>query len=143
MVPIPFPVNTLYKLLFLTCQALSSSSPSLLQDVGSDEFDLKMTKGKFAARESAISDLPWHHWLTEDAKKTPRTLTHSHGRRTHFLLRGNQVPLEMGSFHRSEEMESRVLFPAFSLTALAKFGEIGLDGWDFALPCAEQGLGGC
>lgn len=92
MVLIPFPVNTLYKLLFLTCQALSSS-PSLLQDVGSNEFDLKMTKRKFAAKKSAISDLPWHHWLTiEDAKKIPCTLTHSHD-----ILRENQVPLEIDS----------------------------------------------
>lgn len=136
MVLLPFPVNTLYKLLFLTCQALSSS-PSLLQDVGSHEFDLEMTKGKFAARKSAISDLPWHHWLTEDAKKIPRTLTHSHDIGTYFLLRENQVPLEMDSFHRSEEMESRVLFPAFSLTALVKFGEIGFDGWGLVLPCAK------
>lgn len=97
MVLIPFPVNTLYKLLFLTCQALSSS-PSLLQDVGSNEFDLKMTKRKFAAKKSAISDLPWHHWLTiEDAKKIPCTLTHSHDIGTHFLLRENQVPLEIDS----------------------------------------------
>lgn len=136
MVLIPFPVNTLYKLLFLTCQSLSSS-PSLLQDVGSDEFDLKMTKGKFAARKSAISNLPWRHRLTEGAKKIPRTLTHSHDIGTHFLLRENQVPLEMDSFHRSEEMESRVLFPAFSLTVLVKFGEIRFDGWSFVLPCAK------
>lgn len=70
MVLIPFPVNTLYK---LTCQALSS--PSFLQDVGSDEFDFKMTKGKFAAKKSAISDLPWHHWLTIEDPTHTHSLT--------------------------------------------------------------------
>lgn len=48
MLPIPFSSQYPYKVIFLTCQALSSSY-SLLQDVGSGKFGLKMTKAKSAA----------------------------------------------------------------------------------------------
>lgn len=127
MVPRPFSVDALYNLLFLTCQALS---PRLLQDVGSDEFGLKVPS-KSAARKSAIPDLLQHHLLvTKDAmRQDPHSLTHS---LTH-VIQGLTFYWERTKFSfwkwahvslfRSEEMESWVLFPAFSSAPWVKFGK--------------------